>query len=109
MHLHLLPGFEPQRLFNIVLFIMHDKEERGRLPIHRAMEVLYLQHGRDGLDEQLQRVFGTCDMTTGRSLSMEEFLDCLLASQVRAMYQANKLGRVVTLRHGEGHQRQRAD
>lgn len=79
---------------------MHDKEERGRLPIHRAMEVLYLQHGRDGLEDQLQRVFGTCDMTTGRSLSMEEFLDCLLASQVRAMHQANKLGRVVTLRQG---------
>lgn len=77
---------------------MHDKECCGRMPMHRAMEVLYLQHGREGLDEQLVRVFGTSDMATGKTLSLEEFLHCLQVSQVRAMYQANKLGRVVALR-----------
>ena len=43
---------------------------------------MYLRYGRALLDSQLEEVFGTSDLNSGKMLTLTEFLHCLHASQV---------------------------
>jgi len=75
-------GQEPRRLFNVTEFIMNDKDFSGRVSLEEAMQILYLRYGRGLLDAQLQDIFGTSDLNSGKTLCLTEFLDSLHASQV---------------------------
>eukprot|EP00887_Chlorella_sp_A99_P002147 scaffold21.g2147.t1 len=76
-------GTEPRQLFNVVQFIIHDKEAAGRVSLEEAMAMTYLRVGRqDSLDSQLEAVFGTSDINSGKTLSLTEFLSRLHASQL---------------------------
>ena len=46
-------------------------------------QIMYLRYGRALLDSQLEEVFGTSDLNSGKLLTLTEFLHCLHASQVR--------------------------
>lgn len=39
-------GTEPRQLFNVVQFIIHDKENVGRVSLEEAMKITYLRVGR---------------------------------------------------------------
>lgn len=43
-------GYEPRRLFNVVEFLMNDKDDNGSVSVEEAMQILYLRHGRSLLD-----------------------------------------------------------
>jgi hypothetical protein len=45
-----LAGYEPRRLFNVVEFLMNDKDDNGSVSVEEAMQILYLRHGRSLLD-----------------------------------------------------------
>lgn len=75
-------GREPRRLFNLTEFIMNDKDFSGRVSLEEAMQILYLRYGRDKMDEQLEDIFGTSDLNSGKTLCLTEFLDSLHANQV---------------------------
>ena len=59
-------GYEPRRLFNVVQFVMNDKEGSGNVSLEGAMQILYLRYGRGLLDAQLEEIFGTSDLNSGK-------------------------------------------
>ena len=63
-----LTGYEPRRLFNVVQFVMNDKEGSGNVSLEGAMQILYLRYGRGLLDAQLEEIFGTSDLNSGMCL-----------------------------------------
>lgn len=76
-------GYEPRGLFNVVEFVMNDKNNQGFITLEEAMQIMYLRYGRAELDMQLEQVFGTADLNSGKVLSLTEFLHCLHTNQVR--------------------------
>jgi hypothetical protein len=45
-----LVGYEPRRLFNVVEFLMNDKDDSGSVSVEEAMQILYLRFGKGLLD-----------------------------------------------------------
>ena len=43
-------GYEPRRLFNVVEFLMNDKDANGTVSVEEAMQILFLRSGRGLLD-----------------------------------------------------------
>ena len=78
-------GTEPHGLFNVIEFVMHDREGAGAISLEEAMQIMYLRHGRAQLDAKLEEVFGTSDLNSGKRLGLTEFLDCLMANQIKAL------------------------
>lgn len=77
-------GLEPRGFFNVVQFIMSDREGKGSVSLQEAMQLVYLRYGRAELDGQLEAVFGTSDLNSGKTLSLTEFLSHLFSNQARA-------------------------
>lgn len=46
------------------------------------MQILYLRHGRENLDEHLEALFGTSDLNSGKILNLRDFLTALHNHQV---------------------------
>jgi calmodulin len=83
--LHGPAGYEPRGLFNVVEFMMNDKESTGSISLEEALQIMYLRHGRAELDAKLEEVFGTSDLNSGKTLSLTEFLSCLHQNQVKQL------------------------
>jgi calmodulin len=64
---------------------MNDREGLGTISLEEAMQILYLRYGRQLLDAQLEEIFGTCDLNSGKTLSLTEFLTSLHVSQVKQL------------------------
>jgi hypothetical protein len=43
-------GYEPRRLYNVVEFMMNDKDDSGTVSAEEAMQILYMRFGRTLLD-----------------------------------------------------------
>ena len=82
--MHVAAGLEPRGFFNVVQFIMSDREGKGSVSLQEAMQLVYLRYGRAELDGQLEAVFGTSDLNSGKTLSLTEFLSHLFSNQARA-------------------------
>jgi calmodulin len=80
-----IAGTEPRRLFNVAEFVMNDKQGLGTVSMENAMQIMYLRYGRNDLDAQLQDIFGTSDLNSGKTLTLTEFLSSLHASQVKQL------------------------
>ena len=48
---------------------MNDKEGSGNVSLEGAMQILYLRYGRGLLDAQLEEIFGTSDLNSGKLAS----------------------------------------
>lgn len=59
-------GYEPRRLFNVVEFLMNDKDESGKVSVEEAMSIIFLRYGRQKLDNMLEEIFGTSDIHSGK-------------------------------------------
>jgi calmodulin len=82
-----LAGYEPRSLFNVVQFVMSDKENGGVITIEEAMQIMYLRYGRALLDTQLETIFGTSDLNSGKTLTMTSFLKSMHKSQISVLMQ----------------------
>lgn len=51
-------GLEPRNLFNLVQFLMYDKNLAGKISVEDTLEILYVRHGRQNLDDEIQQIFG---------------------------------------------------
>ena len=49
---------------------MNDKEGSGNVSLEGAMQILYLRYGRGLLDAQLEEIFGTSDLNSGKLLQI---------------------------------------
>lgn len=75
-NIHDTTGLEPFQLFNIVQFMMYDKDNSGSVSIDETMTMLYQRHGKDRLESELQKLFGD-DLKTADGdgeLSFQEYL-----------------------------------
>ena len=72
-------GLEPYRFFNVVQFMMYDKDSSGTVTLDETMAMLYARYGRDQLETQMKELFGE-DLKTADGdgvLSFNEFLDAV--------------------------------
>ncbi|CAK9044930.1 unnamed protein product [Durusdinium trenchii] len=51
-------GFEPRNLFNLVQFLMYDKEFHGKISVEQTLQIIYVRHGRSNLDDEITEIFG---------------------------------------------------
>jgi len=54
-------GFEPRKLFNVVEFIMHDKNLNGSMDLDEAVTLLYARYGRECVDEHVKAIISNDD------------------------------------------------
>ena len=101
-----ISGYEPRRLFNIVEFMMNDRDGSGSVSVEEAMQILYLRFGKGLLDtvifkiveslplhhlillcfaKQLEEIFGTSDTNSTKDLSLTEFLQSVTTSHVKQL------------------------
>ena len=51
-------NLEPRKLFNLVMFLMYDKQGVGKVAEEETLEILFVRHGREKLDTEIQAIFG---------------------------------------------------
>ncbi|CAI2380423.1 unnamed protein product [Moneuplotes crassus] len=51
-------GLEPRKFFNLVQFLMYDKDFRGRVTVEETLQILFVRHGREQLDTEIEAIFG---------------------------------------------------
>lgn len=51
-------GLEPRKLYNLVVFLMYDKNFNGKITVEDTLQILYVRYGRDKLDEEIEAIFG---------------------------------------------------
>ena len=51
-------NLEPRKLFNLVEFLMYDKNNSGTITEEDTLQLLFVRHGREKLDEEIRAVFG---------------------------------------------------
>lgn len=66
-------GYEPKRLFNIVDFMLIDKDNSGHISVEEATQQLYLQYGKARLDEMLQGLFGSEEINVDDTLNLHQY------------------------------------
>lgn len=64
---------------------MNDRDSQSRVSLEEAMQILYLRFGRQLLDSQLEEIFGTSDLNSGKTLTLTEFLQSLHIHQVKQL------------------------
>ena len=66
-------GLEPRKLFNVVEFMMHDKDASGTIDMDECMEILFRRFGRDLLEEKVDE-FMQNDEDGDNTITFTEFL-----------------------------------
>ena len=61
-------GLEPRKLFNVVEFIMHDKNQIGSIDLDEAITLLYARFGKEPVDKAMSEI-NTDDGTSEKSMS----------------------------------------
>jgi len=57
-------GLEPFELYNVVQFMMYDKDNSGKVSVDETMTMLYQRFGRSRLEKELHKLFGDDLKTT---------------------------------------------
>ena len=60
-------GYEPRKLFNVVEFIMHDKNQIGSIDLDEAITLLYARFGKEPVDKAMSEI-NTDDGTSEKSM-----------------------------------------
>ena len=66
-------GWEPRQLYNVVEFMMHDKDASGTIDREECMEILFRRFGRDLLEEKVDE-FMQNDEDGDNTITFTEFL-----------------------------------
>jgi len=65
-------GLEPRKLFNVVEFMMYDKDGSAKVSFEDCMEILYRRHGKEALEERTNAFF-SADLARDNEVSFAEF------------------------------------
>lgn len=83
-------GLEPRKLYNLVVFLMYDKEFKGRVSVEDTLQLLYVRHGRDALDDEIRAIFGENEKTEEGNEKFIEYHDYIEKINHRAMEERKK-------------------
>jgi Ca2+-binding EF-hand superfamily protein len=75
-------GLEPTQLFNVVQFLMYDKDFSGEVSVDETMQMLFSRYGKERLEAEMKALFGDSLSTDGDGILT--FLDYLKAVTKRA-------------------------
>ncbi len=74
-------GLEPFQLFNVVQFLMYDKDFSGEVSVDETMHMLFSRYGKEKLESEMKALFG--DRLTTDGDGELTFLDYLHAVNKR--------------------------
>ena len=57
-HPLILSPWQPFQLFNVVQFMMYDKDNSGKVTVDETMHMLYARYGKARLESQMKQLFG---------------------------------------------------
>ena len=66
-------GWEPRSLFNVVEFMMHDKDCSGTIDLDECMEILFRRFGKELLESKVNEFMGQ-DEDGDNDITYTEFL-----------------------------------
>jgi len=66
-------GWEPRRFFNVVEFMMHDKDCSGTIDVDECMEILFRRFGKEMLEDKVKE-FMAQDEDGDNDITFTEFL-----------------------------------
>ena len=75
-------GLEPFQLFNVVQFMMYDKDNSGKVTVDETMHMLYARYGKNRLESQMKALFGE-DLRTADGDGELSFNEYLAAVSIR--------------------------
>ena len=75
-------GLEPFQLFNVIQFMMYDKDGSGQVTVDETMHMLYTRYGKDNLESQMKALFGE-DLRTADGDGELSFVEYLKAVNLR--------------------------
>ena len=71
-------GLEPRQLYNLVQFLMYDKDFEGTVTVEETLQLLYVRHGREKMEDEITNLFGESnkiDNDTEKHITYKEFLE----------------------------------
>ena len=71
-------GLEPCKLYNLTQFLMYDKTFKGRVTVEETLQILFIKHGRDRLDYEIEAIFGKDEKNTDgteKSITFGQYLE----------------------------------
>ncbi len=75
-------GLEPFQMFNVVQFMMYDKDNGGTVSVDETMHMLYARYGKARLETEMKALFGD-DLKTQDGDGELTFTEYLRAMHVR--------------------------
>ena len=90
---------EPRQLYNLVTFLMYDKDFKGRVTVEETLQILFVRHGRKNLDEEIKAIFGeeerNKDTSEEQSITYSEYVNKITrrALNKQAAYIGRKKGK----------------
>ena len=82
-------GLEPFQLFNVVQFMMYDKDNSGKVTVDETMHMLYARYGKHRLESQMKALFGE-DLRTADGDGELSFNEYLAAVSIRLPKQGKR-------------------
>lgn len=82
---------EPRKLFNLVQFMMFDKDHKGTVTVEDSLQILFVRHGRQNLDTEITAIFGEGTSNadgTEKAITFGEYVDKV---NQRALENFNKI------------------
>lgn len=76
-------GVEPRRLYNVVEFMIYDKDGSGKVSFEECMEIMYRRFGRKMLEERTKAFFAG-DLNGDNELDFSEFQRQLREARIQA-------------------------
>ena len=88
-------GLEPFQLFNVVQFMMYDKDNSGQVTIDETMHMLFARYGKKNLESQMKILFGDNLQTADGDgeLSFNEYLKAVSVRLPKNKRKKGKKGR----------------
>jgi Ca2+-binding EF-hand superfamily protein len=86
-------GLEPRKLYNLTQFLMYDKSNRGRVTVEETLQILFIRHGRDRLDYEIEAIFGQDEKNTDgteKSISFGEYLEKVNSRAIKEHFEKMK-------------------
>ncbi len=83
-------GLEPRKLYNLVVFLMYDKEFKCRVTVEDTLQLLYVRYGRERLDDEIQAIFGENEKTNEGNEKFIEYHEYIEKINHRAMEERKK-------------------
>lgn len=86
-------GLEPRKLYNLTQFLMYDKEFRGRVTVEETLQILFIRHGRDRLDYEIEAIFGVDEKNTDgteKSITFGEYLEKVNSRAIKEHFEKLK-------------------